>query len=149
MDEPVDYSVALLRAVDAVLVDWVVRSVRRFSDDQDAAARVAGEQARIEVVARLQQLLTTDIDAQRTNPLAVLRVAVRYPTEVLRAAQVPPVRRDEFAVSAFPDDVYDLSPATWADIDPSLSDPGIAWSAWKAHTFLARRRAEGKLTSDP
>jgi hypothetical protein len=149
VDEPVDYSAALLSAVDAVLSDWVVRSVRRFSNDLDVDALSAGEQARIEIGGRLRQMLTTDIDVQRTNPLAVLRSAVRYPTDVLRAAEVPPVRRDEFAVSAFPDDVYNLSPATWADIDQSLTEPGIAWSAWKAHTFLARRRAEGKLTSDP
>jgi hypothetical protein len=91
----------------------------------------------------LRQLLAADVDDQRTNPMAVLRGAVRYPTRVLQAAGVPAVVRDEFAERAFPDDLYDLAPATWADIDPALHEPGLTWSAAKAHTVLARRRAEG------
>ena len=109
-----------------------------------AAARAAGTRARADVGARLRALFAEDIDAQRTNPLAVLRGAVRYPTAVLEAAGVPPVVRDEFAERAFPADVYDLAPATWRDIDDSLYEPGLVWSAWKAKTFLDRRRAEGR-----
>jgi hypothetical protein len=59
---------------------------------------------------------------------------------VLRAAGVPPVRRDEFAEHAFPDDVYDLAPASFADVDPSLHEPGLVWGAAKAHVHLSRRR---------
>jgi hypothetical protein len=89
----------------------------------------------------VRALLASDIDAQRTNPLSLLRGAVRYPTAVLRDAGVAPTgQRDEFAVRAFPDDVYDLAPATWTDVDESLQEPGIAWGAWKAYTHLSRRR---------
>jgi hypothetical protein len=105
------------------------------------AAAEAGARARAEVGPRVRRLLALDIDEQRTNPLSLLRDAVRYPTDVLRAAGVPAVEgRDDFAVRAFPDDVYDLAPATWADVDPSLQDPGITWGAWKAYTHLSRRR---------
>ncbi|HTN80101.1 MAG TPA: hypothetical protein VMK16_10545, partial [Acidimicrobiales bacterium] len=90
----------------------------------------------------VRALLATDVDEQRTNPLSLLRGAVRYPTGVLRGAGITVIaERDEFARRAFPDDVYDLTPATWADIDPLLQDPGITWGAWKAYTHLSRRRA--------
>ena len=97
------------------------------------------------VLAQLDALLRTDVDAQQTNPLSVLRAAVRFPTEVLARHGVRPEARDSFAVRAFPDDVYGLSPATWADVDESLAEPGLVWGAWKAMTVLQRRRAEGRL----
>jgi hypothetical protein len=68
---------------------------------------------------------------------------VRFPTRVLRGAGVPPVERDPFATAAFPADDYDLSPATWADIDPALTDPGIAWSAAKAFEHKRRHAPPG------
>ena len=109
-----------------------------------AAAQHAGRRARADVGAELREFLALDVDRQATNPLAILRAAVRYPTAVLRAAGVPPVHRDDFKEQAFPDDVYDLGPATWKDVDPALQEPGIVWSAWKAKTVLDRRRAEGR-----
>ena len=139
-------------AVEGALPGWVERSVARIMTayagevppEVAAAAGAAGEEARDEVGPRLRALLAEDIDAQRTNPLAVLRGAVRYPTAVLEAAGVPPVVRDEFAERAFPADVYDLAPATWRDLDESVHEPGLVWGAWKAKTFLDRRRAEGR-----
>jgi hypothetical protein len=142
--EPTDYGAALAAAVDRVLAGWVIRSVQRFRTDLDGEAAAAGETARSEIGRRLRDLLETDLDRQRSNPLAVLRGAVRYPTAVLAAAGVVGVERAPFEVSAFPEDIYDLAPATWSDIDPALQDAGISWSAWKAHEFLRRRRAEGK-----
>jgi hypothetical protein len=108
------------------------------------AAREAGARAAAEVGAELRTFLAQDVDEQRTNPLTILRRAVRFPAAVLEAAGVPPVRRDEFAERAFPDDPYGLAPATWRDVDDSLHDPGVVWGAWKAKTVLDRRRAEGR-----
>jgi hypothetical protein len=146
------HAAALADAVDAALPAWVDRSVRRLlaaaGRDGDPAvleeAAEAGRRARDDVGGAVRRLLATDVDAQPTGPLAVIRGAVRYPTEVLRRAGVPPVVRDEFAERSFPDDVYDLSPATWADLDPALHDLGMTWGAAKAWVVLARRRAEGK-----
>ena len=143
---------ALADQVEAVLPGWVERSVERrvlahagaVPDATRAAAVDAGRRAAVEVGAAMRALLATDVDEQRTNPLAVLRSAVSYPTEVLAAAGVPPVPRSPFEARAFPDDVYDLSPATWSDIDASLQEPGIVWGAAKAHVVLTRRRREGK-----
>jgi hypothetical protein len=157
-DDPADAAgldeaaATLVDRTEAVLSRWVERCVERravafsgaiTSDTREAAAD-AGRRAAAEVGAELRALLAVDVDEQRTNPLAVLRSAVRYPTEVLAAAGVPPVVRGEFEERRFPADVYDLAPATWSDVDPSLRDPGIEWSAAKAHVVLARRRREGK-----
>jgi len=143
------YGEALHAAVVAALPGWVERcvSVRvagTVPGPVAAAAREAGVRAAAEVGERLRVLLETDVDAQRTNPLSILRGAVRHPTSVLEAAGVAPVERDRVALAMFPDDVYDLSPATWRDVDESLHEPGLVWGAWKAHVHLSRRRAPGR-----
>jgi hypothetical protein len=145
MDE---YANALAEAVEEALPRWVSRSVERilvaFSGTADPAVMAeavdAGLRAVDDVMPRLRALLATDVDEQRTNPLSILRGAVRYPTEVLRAAGIPGVRRDEYDERAFPDDDYGLTPASFADVDPALHEPGLAWGAAKAHLHLARRR---------
>lgn len=139
---------ALAAAAEAALPGWVERQVERLMrawrgdlpDAVRAAARTAGHQAQLEVGKRLRALLALDIDEQRTNPLSILRGAVAYPTSVLRDAGVPEVVRDDFKARAFPADVYDLVPATWTDIDESVQEPGLVWSAWKAGEHLRRRR---------
>jgi hypothetical protein len=139
---------ALAEGIDAALPGWVERCVTRVatawagpvSAAITAAAASAGRTAREDVMPGIRALLAADIDEQRTTPLAILRAAVRYPTEVLGAAGVPPVRRDSFAERAFPDDVYDLSPTTFADIDAALADLGVAWGAAKAFEHLRRHR---------
>lgn len=159
-DDPADlealarYAGDLAAAVERALPAWVERVVaatmtatgRVPSDADRAAAADAGRRARDEVAPRVAALLALDVDAQATNPLALLRAAVVHPTAVLAAAGVPPVRRDEFAVRLHPDDVYGLAPAAFADVDPDLHEPGLVWGAAKAHVVLARRRREGRRT---
>jgi hypothetical protein len=134
---------ALADAIEAAIPGWVEVCVRRhrphaIQADIDAAAAAAVADG----MPRLRALLHADVDEQRTNPLAILRSLVRHPTEVLRAAGVQPVARDDFAVRAFPDDVYDLVPASFADVDPSLREPGLLWGAAKAHIVLRRRPSD-------
>lgn len=146
-----EHATALADAVEAALPGWVERSVRHRLDTPPseavlAAAREAGWQAVEQVGAAVRRLLATDIDAQATTPLSLLRGAVRYPTAVLRDAGAPEVERDEVRGRLFPEDVYDLAPATLADVDPSLAEPGIAWGAAKAFVHLQRHaqdRTEG------
>jgi hypothetical protein len=142
-----EYASALADGIEAALPGWVEDSVTRLmmawtgavSPDVRAAAVEAGRRAQDEVGPRIRALLAADIDEQRTTPLAILRAdAVRYPTEVLRAAGVPEVKRDPFAEKVFPDDVYNLVPASFTDLDPQLGDVGIAWGAAKA--FQHKRR---------
>ena len=125
--------------------EWVVSAVEsRLADPSPeirGAAEAAGVAAASEIGREVARLLTADIDDQPENPLAVLRRAVRYPTEVLTAAGVAPVERDDFAIERFPDDVYDLTPASFSDIHPDLQAPGLEWGAAKA--FVHRRRHSG------
>ncbi|MGK2948680.1 MAG: hypothetical protein ACSLFP_08910 [Acidimicrobiales bacterium] len=143
------YARALGDAVDVALVGWVEQAVaQRWEQCHSApppaavaaAARAAGERARSEVLPQLRTLLATDVDAQRANPLALLRQAVAHPTTVLADAGVPPVERDPQAEQLFPDDLYDLTIATFGDLHPSVHEPGLVWGAAKAHVILRRRR---------
>lgn len=136
---------------------WVERNVTRmvsaYSGSPDAtdvagnvidAAREAGVAATDELGPRIRMLLATDVDDQRGNPLQIARELTAYATAVLRDAGVPPVVRDTEAERQFPDDDYDLTPASFADLDPALAEVGIAWGAAKAHVVLQRRRREGR-----
>lgn len=138
------HATALADAIVGAIPGWVERSVVRVAGRADPAlleeARDAGRRAADEVGPEVRALVEADIDEQRTTPLSLLRAAVRYPTEVLRAAGVPPVARDPIQTRLLPDDVYDLSPATFADVDPSLAEPGMLWGASKA--MAHRRRHE-------
>ena len=157
MDGMRQHATALADAIEVAVPAWVERCVESrlrpaTGEDPDWAlrartqARAAGLQAQKDVGARVRELLESDIDDQATTPLAVLREAVSYPTEVLRQAGVPEVRRDEHQVRLLPDDAYDLAPASFSDVDPSLAEVGIAWGAAKAYEHIRRhgggRRAE-------
>ncbi len=138
----------LAAAVVDALPGWVERSVRRVAAEAgvdlgpehetllaaEAAAAASGPGAAV------RELLSLDIDAQATGPLALLRTAVVNPTRVLETLGVPPVRRDAVAEAQFPDDPYDLTPASFADIDPGLHEPGLAWGAAKAFVHMRRHR---------
>lgn len=145
------HAAALAEAIDEALPGWVTGCVERVlsawggrtgtvPQDLRAAALDAGERARAQVGAQVRALLALDIDEQRVNPLALLRRAVSYPTEVLSAAGVPPVVRDPFDERAFPEDIYGLVPASFAEIDPALHEPAMTWGAAKAYVHLTRRR---------
>jgi hypothetical protein len=144
-----DQARRLAEGISAALPTWVVGCVEAVMTawagsvpaEVAVAAQQAGDRAQDEVGRLVSELLSLDIDEQRTTPLALARSAVRYPTAVLQAAGVPPVERDAFAEQAFPDDIYGLSPATLSDLDPELAEPGIAWGAAKA--WEHRRRHGG------
>jgi len=136
---------ALAQQVSAAVPAWVVCAVEtrlpRSAPGRDsvlAEAVEAAERARQEVAGKLSALLAADVDAQRTTPLAVIRAAVSYPTEVLRRAQVPPVPRDPFVSERFPDDPYGLTPPSLPALDPALGELAIAWGAAKAMAHRQR-----------
>lgn len=140
---------ALADGIDEAIEPWVRRCVTTIMTawrgqcppDVAAAAAAAGAAARAEVSPRVRTLLDADIDDQRSTPLAVIRAAVRFPTAVLADAGCPHVERDDFAVRAFPADVYDLSPASLADVAEDLRGPGIVWGATKAFEHKRRHRS--------
>ena len=140
----------LLGAAAAAVPGWLSGCVERIARSQsipvgDWAADVEAmvERSSAQVLDRLGVLLATDVDEQRSNPLDILRDAVAGPTEVLLGAGARPVSRDTFSEERFPGDLFDLAPATWADVDESMVEPGLTWGAWKAAVVLTRRRGEG------
>jgi len=132
----------LLAGLDAAIVGWVERLLAdRLPPGSAELAVAAAARTHEAVMPVLRALLLSDVDVQSAGPLGILRNAVGDATDVLRAAQVPRPRRDEFAVRNFPDDPYDLGPATFDDVDPALHEVGLRWGAAKAHLVLTRRRA--------
>ena len=133
-----EHGEALADAVTAAIPAWVQRGVDLHAPDLDASA--AGSAAAADVGPKLRALLAADVDEQQVNPLALVRAAVTYPTEVLIAAGVAPPHRSGFDVEHFPDDPYGLVPMTWRDVDESLHEPGIVWGALKARAHLQRHK---------
>jgi hypothetical protein len=137
-----EHGTALTDALERAIPVWLATAVTRHAAVDAATLARVGAEAASATVAEVRRLLELDIDDQTETPLTIVRrVAVPFATRVLRDAGVPPVRRDEFKARSFADDVYDLTPASWADIDESVQAPGIAWGAWKAMTYKARHTA--------
>jgi len=148
---------ALADGICAALSGWVERSVERlliaYRAEADPAVMAEATEAAARAVAaigpRVRALLDADIDVQRANPLSLLREAVVYPTEVLRRAGVPPIERDAFAEEQFPEDDYDLTPTSFADINPGLQELGLAWGAAKAWEHRRRHAATPEGAEQP
>ena len=138
----------LADGIVAALPGWVARCIAARSVGMtvdDAVVAAAGRRAAADVGPRVRRLLAADIDEQRTGPLALVRHAVAYPASVLSAAGVAPVERDADAVRLFPDDAYDLSPASFAELHPDLRGPGLEWGAAKAHVHRRRHGAHPRF----
>ena len=141
------YAEALADGVEQALPGWVAAAVARRLPIEEVERRheqivEAGRAAADDVGPRVRELLRLDIDEQWTNPLSLIRSAIRHPNRILAAAGAPEAIRDQQAVRFLPEDVYDLAPASFADLAPELHDLGISWGAAKAHVHLRRRRQE-------
>ena len=127
-----EHATALADALERVLPRWI----GRVAPGVDPAPIVGA------VMPEIRALLASDIDEQRTTPLALVRDrAVPLLTAALAEAGALAVDRDDFTRSRFPHDVYGLTPSSWADIDESLTEPGIAWGAAKAFTHRQRHQS--------
>lgn len=138
MDE---YSQTLIETAERVTPGWINRLVaQRVSQNDEirAATDEAADRATEFVVARLTHLMLQDVDEQVSTPLAIMRETTKFPTQVLIDAGAQPVERDDQARKLFPEDVYDLVPANWGDIDEALVEPGLAWGAAKVMAHRLR-----------
>lgn len=84
---------------------------------------------------RLGALLATDAGRQAETPLELVRVALGPLTVALMGTGIEPSGRDEQQRRAVPDDPYDLSPASPADLGPEVAAAAVAWGAAKARRF--------------
>lgn len=133
--EPSAIALALHREVALALPGWVEAHLAPVG--VDAAPVIAMVEAL--VLEDLRTALLRDVDTPGPNPLAIVRRGVGPVSEALRRAGVEPVRRDPQQTSLFPDDVYDLSPASFADLSAAAGEAAIVWGAARAHTHLSRR----------
>lgn len=148
------YPQALFDAVCASLPLWIRRRVDEIVKNAPARDREKVMASLDDIVARTQEfvhhelhsLLAQDVDAQRQNPLHILRVSTVFATQVLQEAGIAEASRDAFDAEALPNDVYAFGPLTWKDLSDDVHEAGISWGAWKAATVLQRRRAEGKIS---
>lgn len=127
--------------VEGRVVGLVVAWRGQADDGSRAAAAAAGSAVAATVMPALERLLAPDGAEPAASPLDVVRRSLGPATTALDELGVPPVVRDEFSETRFPDDVYDLSPASFADIHPDLHEPGLLWGAAKAHRHLVGRAA--------
>ncbi|NNE95379.1 MAG: hypothetical protein HKN24_05070 [Acidimicrobiales bacterium] len=140
---------ALRDALARRVPQWAAAVVESLSPEpgstasDDAAARVR-TMAEAETVPELERLLGSDIDAQWCSPLDIVRKLVPAITDALDRLGAEPRSRDPRSLELMPHDTYAITPATFADIHPSLHEPGLAWGAAKAHVHLRRH-----ATDDP
>ncbi len=145
----------LYQAVISSVSGWITKQVAEIASmsiDEtskefvSALAEVA--EHTLHVVSRdLLVLLATDVDAQQSNPLHVLRASTSSATRLLQTFGATPARRDEYEERAMPNDLFSIGPLTWRDLGEEVHDAGISWGAWKAATILTRRRADGSIPS--
>ncbi len=148
------YSREMYLAVISAVPNWMtdrITSITRSGvgavpKDMEAEMPVAVGRVEHEIERALLQLLATDVDEQRQNPLHVLRSCVGPATELMQRYSVPMPMRDEFETRSMPHDVYAIGPLTWKDLGEEVHEAGITWGAWKAAAILTRRRAEGKIS---
>ena len=118
--------------IDACIEQRMTQAFGASTGEARLKAKEASELAVRELVPVIRDLLARDVDEQWTTPLALIREAVRYPTEVLASCKVPKVARDRFASERFPNDVYALTPANLSELGESVADLAIIWGANKA-----------------
>ena len=142
------YPQALYDAVMSSVYQWILGRMQLLTETsgpqeilQSAAQKVSDL-----VGVELFQLLSTDVDQQRMNPLHILRACTAPATAALKSLGVPEVARDQFDQSVMPNDSYALGPLTWRDLGEEVHDAGINWGAYKAAVVITRRRDEGKIS---
>lgn len=117
--------------VNALIAAW-----GRLDDARADALRRAiadrGPEIAADTGARLRSLLARSAAEQHQTPLEVVANIVVIPTQLLEAAGVPAIVRDEIDERLHPNDRYDLAPRALADLgDPELGPLQLAWGLTK------------------
>lgn len=134
----------LFAAVDAVFEAWYLGRVVTIAGAPDERLTVAAHDAAAWVRTELGELLSADAEAQRVNPLQLLREASRFATPVLESMGAARPVRDEFESRAMPEDQWAVGPLAWIDLGDRVHEAGITWGAWKAATIISRHRGDSE-----
>ena len=133
-------SETLRNALCDVYRPWVVHvmEARGWSvSDAMADALLDGEAwLREELGALLAQPFTL----QRRGPLELFQEAMRFPTEVLVEEGRDPVERAAAVVNALPGDIFDLAPASSAQLGDDVWQAHLRWGAAKAAAIVKPER---------
>lgn len=142
------YPQALYDAVMLAVRPWILGRMQQLtgSGEPHEVLQSAAQEVSDLVGTELLQLLATDVDEQRMNPLHILRASTAPAAAVLKSLGVSEAARDQFDQSVMPEDVYALGPLTWRDLGEEVHDAGINWGAYKAAVVISRRRDEGKIS---
>ncbi len=141
-----EYTEALLTALNDALAPWFVAAGQhRYPTPVDKRATLEltaeAEAFATSTMDELTTLLRSDIDAQHTGPLDVIRrQAVQRLTPLLDLAGAPRPTRDQMDQRINPNDEFAVAPATWADFGPAVAETGLAWGAAKAFVHLRRHQ---------
>ncbi len=146
-DDLEEYPKVLFHVIHRSYPEWLGTRVAQLANGKVPAAEIGNtvHQCLRTLDSQLLDLLATDVDAQRSNPLHVIRLSTVGANTLLQTYEVETPLRDQFEIEAMPHDIYAIGPLTWKDLGDEVHDAGIAWGAWKAATVLTRRRNEGKL----
>jgi hypothetical protein len=123
---------SLRDAMIAAYEPHVLRRLDALSIEPRPDIDGAVEAGRDWLVEQLRLLLARPYPEQRRSPLEVFQESMRFPTQVLAARGLPPVRRDEVAERALPGDLYDLAPSSSATLGEAVWRAHLAWGAEKA-----------------
>ena len=147
--------------VGIAVPDWVVRCVQRGvangiaragaywsmgAEESRALYRSAesvGWEAAEEVEGKASELLAVveDLRPAPARVLGLLQDAVAYPASVLRRARVPKARRDRLAMKLYPDDDYNLTPRSLAELHPMMPELLASWEGARSAVVRERSRA--------
>lgn len=105
--------------------------------------RHQGHAAGYRAAEALRELLGTDVERQRSTPLAVVRASLGDLSRALQQAGLSPPARPEALARAGPEDSFALAPASWSEVDADLAEAALTWGAAKAAVHLRRHRPRG------
>ena len=102
-------------------------------------AHTAGALPPVEWSASCAGCSRSRLTRQRATPLQLVRSLRREATDVLRAAGIPGVERDDFEVRALPDDEYGLVLRSLDELgEDDLQAIHLAWGVGKSTVLRAR-----------
>lgn len=122
----------------AVFRPYLERRLAERGIDVDDDLSAAIDEGRAWLATALDELLAAPFEHQPRGPLEVFQEAVRHPTSVLVARNVPAPTRDEVTANALPGDSHDLAPASSRDLGETVWQAHLRWGAAKAAALRDR-----------
>jgi hypothetical protein len=140
-------STLLSLGITAALPGWVDRKVREVVDKLgieltpalEESVRAAGKECQDDVGRQVSEFLQAPPSRELKDLLAFLdNAAIPYPTEVLRAANIPSADRPPWLVKLAPENSYEIHIRLLDELSPQLEHPALLWAFATASDYLSR-----------